>query len=330
MKARGAEVLICQADVSHRQHMQQVIEETEAKYGPLNIVVHAAGVLDADTFMLVPQIDEQGCQRQFKPKIEGLQVLDEVLQDRNPELCLLTSSLSSVLGGLGYTPYAAGNLFMDAFVHQKSRSDSRRWLSVNLDAWQTHPGVENPESDIIRPEQGVDVLTRALAWALKEDINQMVVSVTDLRTRIDRWIKLQRPEDEGDTGDSSLQETSVRQERPQLSTAYVEPQSELEQKLAALWQDFFGLQQVGIHDNFFDLGATSLDMVQLSAKIKKVIGREVPVVTLFRYPTIGSLANHLNEDSEAKVTKKEQEKKRADEMQKGRRVMQNRRQLIKR
>jgi hypothetical protein len=70
--------------------------------------------------------------------------------------------------------------------------------------------------------------------------------------------------------------------------------------------------------------------VQLSGKIKKIIGKDVPVVILFRYPMISALAKHLDGvDGKNSLLKKEQEKKRAAEMQKGRGVMQSRLQLIK-
>jgi acyl carrier protein len=125
-------------------------------------------------------------------------------------------------------------------------------------------------------------------------------------------------------------EPGLRRQRPQLSTPYVEPETPMEQKLAAVWQDFFSIDKVGILDNFFDLGASSLDLVQLSVKFKEAIGKEVPVVSLFRYPMIGPLAKHLDGDNNADILSKEElGKKRAGEIQKGRQTIQSRLQLIK-
>jgi NAD(P)-dependent dehydrogenase (short-subunit alcohol dehydrogenase family)/acyl carrier protein len=323
MKAMGAEILLCQADAADQEQMRHVLDRAEKRFGCLNGVIHTAGVIDQSTFLFVQNMDKKACERQFRPKVDGLQVLEKILENRQLDMCLLTSSLSSVLGGLGYVAYAAANIFMDAFVDRHNRTTSQPWVSVNLDGWQ----AENPGPGTITHEQGIEVLRRIMAW---EDVNRVTVSMTDLQGRIDRWIHLQSAEEEETTVKLESREPELRRQRPQLSTPYVEPETPMEQELAAVWQDFFSLDKVGIHDNFFDLGASSLDLVQLSLKFKEAIGKEVPVVSLFRYPKIGALAKHLDGDSSAEnLLKEEQEKKRAGEMQKGRQTMHSRLQLIK-
>ncbi len=76
---------------------------------------------------------------------------------------------------------------------------------------------------------------------------------------------------------------------------YVAPQSELEQTLAAIWQEVLGLERVGLHDNFFDLGGHSLLLVQVRSRLRERTEREVSVLDLFKYPTISLLAKHLGE-----------------------------------
>ena len=80
-----------------------------------------------------------------------------------------------------------------------------------------------------------------------------------------------------------------------VSATYVAPQTELEQTIAAVWLELLQVNQVGIHDNFFDLGAHSLMMVQASSKLQDLLQRELPVLKLFQYPTISALAAHLNQ-----------------------------------
>jgi aryl carrier-like protein len=50
---------------------------------------------------------------------------------------------------------------------------------------------------------------------------------------------------------------------------------------------------VGIDDNFFDLGGTSLGLAALRRKLRTELGRDVPLVELFRRPTVGELARYL-------------------------------------
>jgi amino acid adenylation domain-containing protein len=72
-----------------------------------------------------------------------------------------------------------------------------------------------------------------------------------------------------------------------------EPRSEMEHRIAAIWRDLLRLDQVGIHDNFFDSGGHSLLAVRVYHRLKRELARELPLVALFEHPTIGALARYL-------------------------------------
>jgi len=87
--------------------------------------------------------------------------------------------------------------------------------------------------------------------------------------------------------------------RSRSSATYVAPKDDFERKIAEIWKEALKLDRVGLNDNFFDLGGNSLNVIQVSGKLKEVTGHEIAIVTLFTYPTIGSLANNLkNEKSD--------------------------------
>jgi amino acid adenylation domain-containing protein len=81
--------------------------------------------------------------------------------------------------------------------------------------------------------------------------------------------------------------------RPLLEDAYAPPESDLERRLAAIWCEVLQLEQVGVNDNFFDLGGHSLLLVQLANRLRDVAGREIPILDLFKYPTVRTLAEFL-------------------------------------
>jgi hypothetical protein len=82
--------------------------------------------------------------------------------------------------------------------------------------------------------------------------------------------------------------------RPDTGSEYIQPQSVMEKKLAAIWGEVLGIPTIGIHDNFFDLGGNSLLVVQIQNRLgKELAGRDIQVVELFQYPTIASLAAAL-------------------------------------
>ncbi len=83
-------------------------------------------------------------------------------------------------------------------------------------------------------------------------------------------------------------------ERPQLEQAYIAPQSDLERLLARILSELLKIDRVGIDDNFFDLGGTSISLLQVAVRVQQELGIELPTVKLFQYSTIGSLANYLH------------------------------------
>jgi acyl carrier protein len=80
--------------------------------------------------------------------------------------------------------------------------------------------------------------------------------------------------------------------RPEVA-AYAEPQSALERAIAGIYSSLLRIARIGLHDNFFDLGGHSLLIVRAHQKLKEALGREVPVLDLFRFPTVAALARHL-------------------------------------
>nr|AHZ46178.1 PKS/NRPS [uncultured bacterium 14-4D] len=82
-------------------------------------------------------------------------------------------------------------------------------------------------------------------------------------------------------------------DRAGLDTRYVSPRSELEEQVADVWRVVLGTSEVGVRDNFFELGGHSLLITQVKWKLETKLERDVPMVALFQYPTIESLARHL-------------------------------------
>lgn len=72
------------------------------------------------------------------------------------------------------------------------------------------------------------------------------------------------------------------------------PRSDLEQFLARIWREVLGEEKVGIHDNFFALGGTSLHMVRLRDRLLADLGHDVRITDFFKYPTIALLVQSLS------------------------------------
>jgi acyl carrier protein len=104
-----------------------------------------------------------------------------------------------------------------------------------------------------------------------------------------------------------------------LTAAYAEPGTELEKRVANAWKEVLGIDKVGIDDNFFELGGNSLNIVQLSKELTVALGRDIPTVTLFRFPKIRSFLEYLN--SVQADEKKDVTNERAGTLKKGKNMM---------
>jgi amino acid adenylation domain-containing protein/non-ribosomal peptide synthase protein (TIGR01720 family) len=81
--------------------------------------------------------------------------------------------------------------------------------------------------------------------------------------------------------------------RPELEKNYLAPRNALERTLAGIWSALLGLDQVGIHDNFFHLGGHSLLATQVISRIRASSEIELPLRSLFANPTIAELGEHI-------------------------------------
>jgi amino acid adenylation domain-containing protein len=93
--------------------------------------------------------------------------------------------------------------------------------------------------------------------------------------------------------------------RPEMATAYVAPQSMMERTIATVWQEVLLVEQVGLHDNFFDLGGRSLLLVRVHSKLREALKRHISMMDLFRHPTISSLAKYLSQEESERLSFKE-------------------------
>ena len=87
-------------------------------------------------------------------------------------------------------------------------------------------------------------------------------------------------------------------ERPELAEAYVAPRNECEVKLAEIWCRVLGLQRVGIHDHFIELGGDSILAIQIMAMAREA-GMTITSKQMYATPTIASLAESLAQSAGA-------------------------------
>ena len=293
--ALGAEVLVISADVADEQQMHNAIATATQQFGAINGVIHGAG---EKTGCTITETSKVQAKSQFNSKVNGLFVLEKVLQEQKLDFCQLISSLSSVLGGLGFISYSAANIFMDAFVHSYNKTNLYPWSSFDWDDWVIEDEQQNVDvSDISHQSlyqygmksktASVDAFERLLSIC---GFPQIVVSSGDLQARIEEWIELESIQtNELSNNDNLL----TKHPRPNLGIEYVAPTNKVEEAIANIWQEILGIESIGIHDNFFELGGNSINAIQIAAKANQ-LGLKLTTQQFFEYQTIAELATDLS------------------------------------
>jgi polyketide synthase PksJ len=302
----GAEVMVVSADVSDLRQMKEVIAAAENQWGKINGIVHCAGIVQGG---LIQQVTPEQVLDGSRSKVSGTLVLDALFKETasNLDFFILCSSLNALLGVMGEVIYGAANAFLDAYALQKTSRDRVFTAAINWDAWQgigfarevekrfassenLSPLVENVFKFGMLASEGVEVFKRVLA----ADTPRLVVSTVDLFERFKAANAIETPTV---VDFKEMNRSLNRYPRPELSIPYTPPENETQRLLCETWEKFLGIEQVGIHDNFFELGATSLAIVQVTAILKETLEKDIPVPTMYAYPTVKELARYLSGDT---------------------------------
>ena len=295
LESQGAEVAYFSAAVEDHAQMARVVRESEARFGPIRGVIHGAG--DVEAYFPINELTAEAVQRQFRPKVEGLMVLDELMSGHELDFCVLQSSLSSFVGGVGLAGYAASNCFLDAMAAYRNQRAGSPWISINWGAWYFPAGDDVGDDGRadgnagISPSQGEEAFEVILGRAPR----QIVVSPWDLASLYEEAVIEQSVTEEGE----DLEAAAVQHSRPDLTTAYTAPRDPAEAQLADIWQELLGVTPIGVFDSFFELGGHSLLAIQLISRVRTAFDADVSVRRIFESPTIAELAASLTGEPSA-------------------------------
>ena len=132
LESRGSEVLVLAADVADESQMASALDQVRGRFGKIDGVIHAAGVLDDG---LIHFKTRESIDSVLRPKVDGALVLAKLLKAERLDFFVLFSSVSALLGLPGQVDYAAANSFLDAFA-QRASSDGLSVTSIGWGPWK--------------------------------------------------------------------------------------------------------------------------------------------------------------------------------------------------
>lgn len=287
LKSLSDNVKYYSTDVSDLTSFTRTVHDAALAFGPIQGVIHTAGIIDAGYFELIEDISEVKALEMLAPKIAGIQNICQIFRDRNLDFVWATSSLASVLGGLGYTAYAAANLFMDSYIASIS-AEFPSWKSLCLGELAIDSQPSETKYAGLKPSE----ITDLFEWSLSQEVPVIIEAKGNLDARIHEVYSVRRSLSQQGTTEKTSRHKTVR---PGVSTDFAAAENQTEQKLQNLFEDFFGLESVGVMDDFFELGGDSLKAMMLVKRIKQEFSVDLPLTDFLMRPTIRLMAARIDE-----------------------------------
>ncbi|MEH2112706.1 MAG: beta-ketoacyl synthase N-terminal-like domain-containing protein [Nostoc sp.] len=267
LEKSATQVLVIRVDTTDDKQIHQSLSFNNL--GQINGVIYSGGINRENLFCSIPEIDNIESKELFNFQLNQITILEKILQNINLDFCIIFSSLSSILGGFGLGLYSAANHFIDTFTNRHNQNSSLPWYIINWDKLQIDTAQDQKileqisgADSTINSKEIVEVFKRIFTL---EKGTQIVVSTVDIKSRNDYLLNL------GSLADSksfNQLELSSRYSRPNLSNAYVAPSNEFEKQITVIWQEVLRLTEVGIYDNFYELGGDSLIATQLVSRLR--------------------------------------------------------------
>jgi acyl transferase domain-containing protein/acyl-CoA synthetase (AMP-forming)/AMP-acid ligase II/acyl carrier protein len=321
-------------DISNPQAVKTVVARALSEWGcELDGVIHLAGTFCESA---LTESTRESFLDSMSAKVAGALALHELVKDKPGTLFIHFSSVNAFFGGFHVGAYSAANAFLDRFAQYQREVCSLRSYSLAWTMWDeigmsrgyalkelsrgrgfmtigVRQGLlsmlvalrHEPSNvliglDATKPDTGRYVETKP--WSLKTLRGWFtgaavplirdrfgVEARCDFRETPHQYIK---PDGTIDR-DRLLEFNGTQSEEAQ---GEIQPRTQLEQKIARLWKELLALPEVGINQNFFDLGGDSVLLMQAHSRLTQILGREFPMLDLLNHPTIAALASHLGRE----------------------------------
>ncbi|MET8853686.1 SDR family NAD(P)-dependent oxidoreductase, partial [Amycolatopsis sp. NPDC004625] len=286
---RPAEVLVLKADAGDPEQLSTALAEAKAKFGEFDSIVHAAGLPGGG---LAQRRTAEDMHRTLAPKVHAVRPL---LAAR-PRRLVLFSSIVTVVGGLGEADYCAANSVLDAHGAALSTADTQV-VTVAWGHWQHDSWADEATGEARLAYRRRYGFTAEAGCALLDTLAGNGVRGTVVALRQDLPTARRELAALNDLGEllEAAPAPKSRYPRPPLRTEYAAPRGELETDIAGVWGEFLGIDAVGVHDPFFDLGGNSLVGMAMVAALEKRLGRKIAPAVLFGHPTVAAFAAALTD-----------------------------------
>ncbi len=296
LEAAGCELLALPVDLARPDKVESAVARVRERFGTIggiHGVVHLAGEADSSAMHMMQWTSREAAAAALAPAVRGTLALAAATRSLPLDLFVLFASNTLATGGLGQITNTAAGSFLAAFAaSREGRAPFTQMIGWDLFRWQP-VSVADPnlaaalQAGIAEIGITAGAFTAAFERLLASPFPQVVVATRDLAT-----VAMQLDPAAIAPAESSTPATA--HPRPALEVPYTAPASDSERTIAKIWGEAFGIDQVGVHDNFFSLAGSSLLALQIVTRLSGAFGVDVPMVALLESPTVAELAQRID------------------------------------
>ncbi|MDD4111512.1 MAG: SDR family NAD(P)-dependent oxidoreductase [Herbinix sp.] len=304
IEALGSEVVCLTADISDYETLRSELDKLRANRC-INGIFQCAGIA-GEGFVITK--DEADFVKVLNPKVYGTWSLGQLTQADNLDFFVMFSSIASILSLAGQGDYTASNAYMDSFSSYM-RKKGRKALSINWTAWKeigmaAKYGFQNEKVFLaLSTKEAIE----SLSGVLGKNLGQVVIgkiNYDSLTREIADNFNLHLSNDIlqrlPDVSENSVcihnTNKKVNPIQCKLVGDYNREYSETEKCIAGICCEELGYKEINVAQSFFDMGADSILINQIFARIDKIYPKKLSIAKIFAHPTVAKLAEFLTED----------------------------------
>lgn len=302
---KGIHIEIAYGDVCKIDNLKNVIKEINTRFPQIKGVVHCAGTL---CDKMIPDLTWNDFETVLNPKIYGTLNVYKVLEKNKIDFFIMLSSISSIMGNIGQSNYAAANYFMNNFAMQmeinKQPGYTVCWgpwkgsgMAVGKEA--SAQNMDNLGVNAFTPEMGIKIIKDFFDYPCegliiadidwKKHIQSMGISENN-KFLSNMYAELSESDTSSDVSyDSSIYKQLLELNQDDQKEFLL---SEL-QKILGKVLGFSKEQLPSVDISFKEQGADSLMVFSMRTTINKLLNADINVSVFYNYPTLRNLVDYL-------------------------------------
>jgi iturin family lipopeptide synthetase A len=295
----GSKVGVFPVDITDENALRLILSDITHEFGPINGLIWGAGVIDYGG--VIQRRSDEELVSYLPSKIDGLRMFEKLIDFNAVDFVALFSSMGNVFykSKFGQVAYCVANEFLEGFAQYGTLRYRSRIFTINWNDWRdvgmsvkaimkakktaNLAEVNTLLSDALSPDEGASVFRMSLLSSLRV----IYISKFDLLEQVEKMINNSKTSSNG-----ALQKPILKNyKRPDLSVPYASPENEIEKRLAGIVAMQFGLDMVGINDDFFELGGDSLKAIAIINRLEDELAIRLTLEEFFTHPTLRELAS---------------------------------------